>query len=213
MFYRDFKLHHSDGTEIRPLAEGLDSPEEGTRIFAGDADHVAWGSDVELDGQGRPVVAYSVQVGSAGLPPRQGGDDIRYRYARWDGNRWVDHPLAFGGSKLYAGEDDYSGLVAIDPDDTDTIYLSTNADPVAGTPLVSAADSRRHYEIFRGITDDGGASWRFTPITRDSTADNLRPIVPRRGPDGWTMLLWLRGSFRAFTDYDQQAVGLRLETP
>lgn len=208
--YRRGMLHRSDGSPIGPLAEGLRTPEQGTCLFRGDADHVAWPVDVELDGRGRLRVAYSVQVGGAGLPPGRGGGDLRYRYARWDGQCWHDHALARAGTSLYAGEDDYSGLVALDPDRPDVAYISTNADPVSGAPLVSAADRRRHHEIFRGITADDGASWSWTSITRDSTEDNLRPIIPPRD-GGWTMLLWLRGTYRAFTDYDLEVVGLRLE--
>jgi len=208
--YRDGQLRRSDGTPIRPLAEGLNDPAEGVRIFQGDADHVAWCSDIKLDADKRPVAVYSVQVGSGDAPPGKAGDDLRYRYARFDGERWADEPLAFAGERLYAGEDDYSGLVSIDPDDVRVVYFSTNADPERGTPLKSAADGKRHYEIFRGVTDDGGASWAFEPITRDSTADNLRPIIPARGPGGWTALLWLRGAYRAYTDYDQEVVALPL---
>ena len=71
LYYRDGKLHRSDGTVIRTLAEGLRDPVEGTRIFQGDARNVAWVADLELDGQGRPFVAYSVQKDSAGRPPGQ----------------------------------------------------------------------------------------------------------------------------------------------
>lgn len=210
VLYWDGQLRRSDETPIRPLAEGLNDPAEGTRIFQGDADHVAWCSDIVLDATNRPVAAYSVQIGSAGKPRGQGGDDLRYRYARFDGDRWNDYPLAFAGERLYAGEDDYSGLVAIDPDDPRVVYFSTNADPKRGTPLQSKADGKRHYEIFRGLTDDGGASWTFEPITQDSTLDNLRPIIPARGPGSWTALLWLRGAYRAYTDYDQEVVALPL---
>jgi hypothetical protein len=160
--------------------------------------------DLELDEKQYPVAAYSVQVGSAGLPTGQGGDDIRYRYARWDGASWKDFPLAFGGSRLYSGEDDYSGLASIDPADVNVVYLSTNADPVSGKPLISTADSKRHYELFRATTADGGQSWQFTPITRNSTLDNLRPLVPPPSADGRRALLWLRGVYRAYTDYQQE---------
>jgi hypothetical protein len=206
VFYRGGSLHQSSGTELHPLSQGLTEPSEGTRIFKGDADHVAWGVDLELDGDERPVAAYSVQVGSAGLPTGQGGDDIRYRYARWDGSAWKDFPLAYAGSKLYSGEDDYSGLVSIDPADVNVVYLSTNADPVSGMPLVSTADRKRHYELFRATTADGGQSWEFSPITSNSTVDNLRPLVPAPGADGRRALLWLRGVYRAYTDYQQELV-------
>jgi len=161
--YRNGVLHRSDMTPIRRLREGLKEPAEGTRIFAGGPDKVAWVSDIHLDSGGKPYVAYSVQVNSQGLPPGKAGDDLRYRYGRWNGQRWLDHEIAYAGSRLYAGEDDYSGNIALDPHDPDTVYISTNAQPVNGRPLVSNADAKRHYEIFRGTTRDGGATFRWTP--------------------------------------------------
>jgi hypothetical protein len=208
IMYRDGTLLHTDGTPIAPLTKGLANPSDGTRIFAGTPDRVAWCIDLVLDAAGHPVAVYSVQMDSAGLPVGQGGDDIRYRYARWDGKAWQDYPLAFAGTRLYPGEDDYSGLVAIDPFDPDTVYLSTNADPETGEPLVSAADGLRHWEIFRGVTSDSGASWMFTPVTQNSTADNLRPIMPSTGDGGRRALVWLRGKYKAYTDFRQQVVAL-----
>jgi len=175
-------------------------------IFPGDPQHVAWSVDVVLDQAQRVVTTYSVQVDSAGLPVGQGGDDIRYRSACLENGTWSDHALAYAGTRLYSGEDDYSGLVAIDPADSSVVYLSTNADPATGTPLTSAGDGRRHYEIFRGVTGDGGATWTFTPVTRDSTVDNLRPILPPPGDGGQRALLWLRGTYTAYTNYQQQVV-------
>ena len=207
VFYRGGSLHRSDGTVIRPLGEGLRDPAEGTRIFQGDPRNVAWVSDLELDAQGRPFVAYSVQKDSAGLPPGQGGTDHRYRLALWTGTRWDDHEIAFAGTRLYAGEDDYTGLVALVPGDPTRLFISTNADPSTGAPLVSAADGKRHWEIFRGAAADGGRTWRWQPVTKDSTADNLRPIVPRT-EGGDALLLWLRGRYRSYTDYDLEVVGL-----
>jgi len=207
VFYRSGALHRSDGQLIRPLVEGLRDPAEGTRIFRGDPADVAWAIDVELDADERPFVVYSVQKDSAGLPPGQGGMDHRYRIARWTGRTWEDREIAHAGSRLYAGEDDYTGGAALVPGDPDHVFVSTNADPATGAPLVSAADGQRHYELFRGETQDAGRSWRFQPVTRDSTADNLRPIVPR-SPHGGAVLLWLRGRYRAYTDYDLEVVGL-----
>ena len=90
MFYRDGVLHRSDGAPIRSLAEGLREPAEGALVFKGDADNVAWVSDIHIDLAGRPFVAYTVQKDSAGLPPRSGGEDLRYRFARWTGDKWQD---------------------------------------------------------------------------------------------------------------------------
>lgn len=206
IYYQNGLLHLSDGTVVSSLTHGLEEPNEGTLIFQGDANNVAWVSDVVLDSAERPVTAYSVQVGSAGLPAGSGGDDLRYRYARWDGTRWNDYPLAFAGTRLYAGEDDYSGLVAIDPTEPSIVYLSTNANPTSGFPLISTADNARHYEIFRGQTTDGGQTWHFTALTQNSKLDNLRPIMPSGADAGTKVLLWLRGQYHAYTNYEQQVV-------
>src|SRR6266545_4348989 len=125
VYYRAGALYRSDGTRIAALSEGLDMPAQGTRIYQADSQHVAWGSDAVLDAQARLVITYSVQMSSAGLPTGQGGDDIRYRYARWDGAAWRDYSLAYAGSRLYSGEDDYSGLATLDPNDPAVVYIST----------------------------------------------------------------------------------------
>ena len=207
VYYRAGALHRSDGSVIRSLAEGLREPAEGTRIFLGDPASVAWASDVALDRQGRPFVAYSVQKDSAGLPQGQGGADHRYRLARWTGTAWDDREIAHAGARLYAGEDDYTGGVALVPGDPTRLFVSTNADPTTGAPLVSAADGQRHWEVFRGTTPDDGRSWRWQAVTRDSTADNLRPIVPATEARE-ELLLWLRGRYRSYTDYALEAVGV-----
>jgi len=206
VYYRGGALHHSDGSVIRPLAEGLRDPAEGTRVFQGDPANVAWVSDLELDAQGRPFVAYSVQKDSPGLPHGQGGSDHRYRQARWTGTAWDDREIAYAGTRLYAGEDDYTGGVALVPGDPTRVFVSTDADPATGAPLVSAADGKRHWEIFRGTTTDHGAHWHWQAVTRDSTADNLRPVVPRTDARD-ELLLWLRGRYRSYTDYDLEVIG------
>ncbi|MCU0246585.1 MAG: BNR repeat-containing protein [Bryobacter sp.] len=205
VFYRNGQLHRSDGTPIRSLQEGLARPEEGTRVFAGDKQNVAWIHDVHLDAKGNPYLAYSVQKDSGGMPPGVGGDDFRYRYARFDGKQWHDAEMAFGGSKLYAKEDDYTGLIALDPHDPSVVYISTNADPATGKPLVSAADGKRHWEIHRGVTKDG-KQWQWTAVTKDSKQDQLRPIIPI-WPGNQRAVLWLRGVMRSYTDYDFEVVG------
>src|SRR6185503_8569025 len=171
-----------------------------------DPNSVAWVSDIHLDASRRPYVAYSVQKDSAGLPPGTGGEDHRYRYARWTGKEWVDYEIAYAGSRLYAGQDDYTGNIALDPADPNVVYISTNADPASGKPLISRSDSQRHYEIFRGATRDGGTHWSWTAVTRNSAVHNIRPIVPEW--DGnHTALIWLRGRYTAYTNYDLDVVG------
>lgn len=213
-FYRAGKLHHSDGTVVgTPGTNGtsLLKPRSFTEVFRGGPDQVAWAVDLRLDASGNPHAVFSVQRDGAETRHERrggGGQDHRYHYARWDGARWRVHEMARAGTKLYAGEDDYTGLAALDPHDPDTVFIATNADPATGAPLVSATDGRRHWEIFSGVTRDGGASWSWTPITRDSTQDNLRPVIPQWS-GGPRIVLWARGDLKSYTDYRLDIVMLK----
>lgn len=211
--YRKTSIYHgilrggaicrSDGSLVRKLGEGPVAPAELTRVYAGDPDHVAWTMDLHLDQAGHPYAVYSVQM-------NRDPNDNRYRYAHWDGTQWRDHALAFAGTYLCRGEIHYTGLACLDPQNLDVVYISTDADPVTGQPLLSKADGKRHYEIFRGRTSDGGATWKWQSITLGSTMDNLRPIVPIRGERTThaSPLLWLRGTYSMYTNYDLDVVGI-----
>jgi hypothetical protein len=210
IYYRDGQLYRSDGVKLCSLQVGLESPDQGTQIYRGDPQHVAWIVDLVLDNNENPVCIYSVQYNSVGLSVGEGGDDIRYRYARWDGSIWHDYPLAYAGCRLYSGEDDYSGLAAIEPDDPSVVYISTNSNPMTGSPLISSTDGQRHYELFRGSTNDDGQTWTWIALTNNSDADNLRPMRPKRtnkkGSNPYRALVWLRGKYFAYTDYLQEVV-------
>lgn len=213
-FVRDGDVWASAEKSIGTLGREVPTHEQLTRVFQGSADAVAWPCDVEIDAQGNPCVAYTVQVDGAALPQGKGGMDHRFRFARFDGQTWRDEQIAHAGTRLYAGEDDYTGLAAIDPTDVRVVYISTDADPLTGEPLVSKADGQRHREIFRGERpDEDGMSWDWTAITRDSNADNIRPQVTKPESDsrsGVRALLWLRGGMTSYTNYDFDAVGLLL---
>ena len=105
------------------------------------------------------------------------------------------HEIAYAGKRLYSGEDDYTGLGAIDPQNPSIVYLSSNADLRTGKPLISAADGKRHHELFRGETKDDGATRSWQSVTTNSTTDNLRPLVPI-WKDKRTALVWMRGTIR-----------------
>jgi len=198
-------IYNSFGIQIGTLDTTDNSgivPSAGTKIFNADSTHRAWTSDMQLDTDGNPVAVYSVRVGTVDIY-----NDHRYRYARFDGASWHDYEIAYGGQCLYAAENDYTGLISLVPGDSNTVYISTNENPVTGEALISRTDGNRHYEIFKGQTDDYGASWRWAPITMDSTLDNIRPIVPVW--DGQhTVLLWMRGTYYSYTGYDTDIVGI-----
>jgi hypothetical protein len=178
-----------------------------TVVFEGDADNVAWMVDVAVDDNDQPVIAFSVQKDGRGLPQGSGGLDHRYHLARLGPDGWQQHEIAYAGERLYPREDDYTGLVAIDPEDVNHLVISTNADPVSGAALISSADQQRHYEIFEGKSSDGGRSFVWQALTRNSTADNLRPIIPAWKSDQ-RVVLWMRGSYTTYTDFDTHIVGV-----
>jgi hypothetical protein len=209
-------VYMSDGTVVAPLSTDKNvgiSPTQLTRVYEGGADHVAWTSDIRLDSASRPYIAFTVQMNDAAnrTNGNAGGDDIRYHYGRFDGKKWTTHEIAFGGTRLYSPEVDYSGLITLHPSDPDTVFISTNADPATGEPLISAADGQRHRELYKGHTRDKGTTWTWTPLTRDSTADNFRPIIPPAATASdrkTTVLLWFRGTYRTYTDYTTEVVGI-----
>lgn len=220
-FIRNGQWHASDGTALGPLSATKETemkPTDLTPVFKGDADHVAWMCDLAIDEKGHPRILFSVQHGGAAYRGKRtgekGGQDHRYYYARWDGATWRVQEIAYAGRRLYPGEDDYTGLGAIDPQDTAVVYISTDAHPETGEPLISDKDGERHWEIFRGRMTDVSGEWTWTAVTRDSTADNLRPIVPNwEEANGRIILLWLRGEYRRYTDYDLDVLGILPETP
>lgn len=197
-FIRNGTVFRSDGTRVRELIEGPADPGELTRIFHGSAQEKAWTIDLHLDAEDNPYLVYSVHLTN---------DDHRYRYARWDGQKWLDQELAHAGTRLYRGEEHYTGLAALDPHEPNRLYISTNAHPVTGQPLFSQKDGKRHYEIFLGTLKDGETAWNWIPITKNSDLDNLRPIIPA-GNNRHRAVLWLRGKYNSYTDYDLDVVGI-----
>jgi len=194
-YYRAGGLYRSDGTFVRKLAEGPITTAEATRIYDGENSPTgeAWVWDLHLDRAGNPVVVYSTHPDPM---------DHRYRYARWNGKSWDDRQIAYAGKRLYDRERQYSGGICLDPDDINTIYLSSGVRIEDGKPNTSG-----HWELYRGATSDRGKTWRFEPLTRDSKVDNLRPIVPAGHPAG-RFVLWYRGVYRSYTDFETEVVVL-----
>jgi autotransporter-associated beta strand protein len=197
-------IYNSYGVDIGDLnttsSSGI-APSAGTKVFNADSTHRAWTTDIQLDSNGYPVLAYSVRIGTVDIY-----NDHRYRYSRFDGTTWHDYEIAYAGTCLYNAENDYTGLISLNPSDPNTVYISTNANPVTGTALISSADGLRHWEVYRGFTNNNGASWTWTPITANSTSDNIRPNLPV-WDNQHTSLLWLKGKLNTYTNYNLSAVG------
>jgi hypothetical protein len=101
------------------------------------------------------------------------------------------------------------GLGALSPNDPNTIFISTRYDPRAVQPGVT--DTNQPYsawhEIWKGVTTNHGAAFTWTPITQNSSHDNLRPIVPPWDANN-TALIWFRATYSTAQIIDGAPVGL-----
>ncbi|MEO0477614.1 MAG: BNR-4 repeat-containing protein, partial [Planctomycetota bacterium] len=214
---RDGKVYDSFGAEIDSNLFDIHGslPSAPTPIFKGTTGRggrSAWGSDIELDASGHPVVVFTTQVNNT-------GDDLRYHYARFDGMTWHTNEIAFAGRNALFGQTDYTGNISLDPNDLNTVYVAADVDPRTGQALVSKADGKQHFEIYKGVTTDEGATFTWTQVTKDSAYDNLRPVVPDWDEEN-TAVIWMRGLYglpqvsgnydrgAGFLDYDLAIVGL-----
>jgi hypothetical protein len=223
LFYQGGNLWRSDGTLIDTLANAPidhDAGERGSVVYPysdsawgagqGPDDWIpsgrAWTWDIHYGTDGNPVCAFQVQVGTDAT---WSTSRIYYYYARWTGTGWQRRFIAQGGRGLYAAESDYGGGMAIDPVHPNVVYISTNAaSPFAladiqNVPL--SAGSR--YEIWRGVTLDGGLTFTWEPVTQNSDANNIRPIVPENhGYD--RAVVWNRGTYNTYTSFSTKVVAL-----
>lgn len=200
-YIEDGQSYASDGTLIDEDIFDQDAPEpdaftpvfEANTVVEGDTMTHAWTIDLHLDAAGRPHAAFQTRA-------NESTQDHRFFYARYDGTSWSTHPLGKAGPGLHENEQDYLGLMALDPNNLNRVYLSTPIDP-------RTDDSLGTHEIFRGITSDQGATWTWTPITENSTMKNLRPVVPKWDTTH-TSVFWYRGEYAWQHDYDAAIVGL-----
>lgn len=202
-------FHASDGTPIGPLSRETVSditPGHFTRVFESKGDDTAWTCDIQLDKDGHPYIVFSVTKDPEmrGSETGSGGFDHRYHYARWDGEQWYENEIAYAGSRLYPNESEYSGLISLHPFDPNVVYMSADVNPVTGEALMTEGEQR--YEIFRGVTTDRGATWKWAAVTENSKQDNIRPVVASDG--NRTAVLWLKGRYTTYEDYHLQVWGI-----
>jgi hypothetical protein len=209
-YIKNTKVYKSDGTLVDDnVLDTLNVPTTAklTLVFAdstvveGVAMRRCWNTDVQRYDDGTIATIITARANN-----NQGGSstsinpDLRFLYARFDGSKWTTTYLGKAGSKLYASEQDYTGLGAMHPNDPNTIYISTPFDPRDNTSLGV-------HEIFQGVTFDQGKTWTWTPITQKSVRDNLRPVVPVWDKDN-TALLWWRGTYSTAQIYNGAIVGI-----
>jgi len=200
-YIQNGKMYKSDGTLVdgdifsSPTLkqEDLTLVVAANTTFAGVSMKRFWTMDLHVDATGKP---YTVFNGRA----NDNENDHRFFYARFDGSQWQVNYLAKAGAKLYNSEQDYTGLVAIHPNDPNTLYMSTSVDPATNTALAK-------HEIYKGITGNGGQTWAWTALTKNSTVDNLRPTIASWDASS-TALTWFRGTMTTSQSYDFAVVGI-----
>jgi hypothetical protein len=166
----------------------------------------AWNLDmVRYDDGTIAILGQARAVGTCGTEAGYGNTncdpDKRLLYFRYDGTSWKGTYLVKAGPKLYSTEEDYTGAGALEPDDPHTLFISSTFDPRDDTTQTPKR------EIYQGTTCDNGATWQWTPITRNSTVDNIRPIVPK-WDSKHTALVWMKGTYTTAQSYSMQLVGL-----
>jgi hypothetical protein len=154
-----------------------------------------WNTDVQRYSDGTIATIVTARTNTDSYNPTHA-----FIYCRYNGSTWSSTYLGNAGLKLYNSEQDYTGLAAMHPNTPDIIYISSTYDPRDNTFLTK-------HEIFKGVTRDGGKTWAWTPITENSTIDNLRPIVPA-WEDYKTALIWFRGNYYSAQNIDAQIVGI-----
>ena len=136
--------------------------------FGGTTMRRAWTIDVAIDDAGLPYAVFQA-VRTTTTPTI--ATSTRNSTAR----NWAVHELAKAGGFLYAAENDYTGLVALDPHDPNRLFISTKIDPRTEVAMA-------HYEIFEGTTTDGGRELDlvadYIQLHRRQSAAN-RPRVGR----------------------------------
>jgi hypothetical protein len=185
--YRAGALRRADGSVISTMADLPINPTRGEKVYDWRTNGKAWVHDVALDRDGHPVIVYAT------FPT---DSDHRYRYARWDGTRWIDRELVRAGGSMSVdpGEPNYSGGITLNHDDPSTVYLSRQ---VNGS-----------FEVEAWNTRDGGATWSWRRLTPPAAGNNYRPISPRgqRGDD--MDVVWMHGAYPSFTSF---RTGLRTQ--
>jgi hypothetical protein len=187
--YRDGALYRANGTRIESTASLPMRPSQADTVY--DASRhgrvPGWIHDVAMGRDRHPVLVYATF--------RNNGNDHRYEYARWTGSRWKLHKIVDAGGPITSShfERYYSGGVVLDHRDPRVVYASVKVGS--------------HYEIVRLSTSNGGSTWKRRWITRDSSTDNVRPVVPRGLPAGAKDLLWMRGRYIFYTKFKTSIVG------
>jgi hypothetical protein len=212
----DFTIRNSSGAVVGKVGATAPVPKALTRLAAGStgSDQAGEADDVDYWMADLQIVddAPSVILTKRDPWPSNTNKLGHYRHqmlwARLGAIGWTVQPLAWAGGELFTNQPDYCGLGALDPTDSRRVVISTSVDPVSAQPLVSSADGEVHWELFEGWHNELVGTWTWTPITQNSTEDNLRPAVTASGPH--KVMAWMRGTYHSYYNFDTRMVVRRI---
>lgn len=139
-----------------------------------------WLWNIAFDKNGNPAIGM-VKINN-------GKDSHDYYYAKWNGSKWTQTFLANGGGHFHqtpTTERCYSGGMAIDRDNPETVYCSV---PVEGK-------YGKVYEIMKYTLDENGKVTNEEAITHDSKLNNVRPYVIEGTNDSPLRVTWMNGLY------------------
>jgi hypothetical protein len=204
------KIYNSYGTQIdNNIFDTLNIPSSDllTKVLSGgtvigiDTFYRCWNTDVFRYEDGTIATIITARINNdIGGSSTTVNPEHAFFYCRFDGKKWNSTYLGKAGLKMYADEQDYTGLAAVVPNNPNIIYISSTYDP--NTNLSVGV-----HEIFKGITSDNGKTWTWSPITQNSVRDNFRPIVPVWDNNNYA-LLWWRGTYTSAQTFDAAVVGV-----
>ena len=203
-YIQDGKVYNSSGTVIDSNiadkdAKNVDSYtpvfKTGSSLNGVKLEH-AWNHDIVRYDDGSVAILGQARVSGTGS---DSPEHVTF-YGRWDGTAWKLTYLVKTGPKLYGDEQDYTGLSALHPDNPHIIYVSSIYDPSDDKTKTSKR------EIYQGVTCDNGATWKWVPVTKGSSEDNIRPVVPKWDASH-TALLWMRGTYTTAQNMTMNIVG------
>ena len=225
LFYQGGAFYRTDGSFLKAFANLPilhDAGERGSVIYpyntAAQADPNqwiptarAWCWEVGYQSNSAPCCVFQTKVD--GVTGTNWYDArVYYYYARWTGTNWQRRFIAQGGRPLYDTQPDYGGGMCLDPLDPSTVYLATDAASPFDLTTTTNIALGSHYELWKGVTTNGGLGFAWQAITTNSTVDNLRPYIPRR-LGGDPCVLWFRGTYTSYTSFGCSIVGLFATPP
>lgn len=165
--------HTSDGTQI---TDTLPLTVADLTLVEDNADGNLWSWGSSFDGTAPATV----------IMQENGESDNRIKVARWRAGAWqVDQVILSVGGQL--GINKYASGCAINDTDPDIVYL--------------ARKIGSHWEQYRYVSADDGATWTGTALTESSTVDHVWVDTPALAGTG-LKAIWLSGSYTNDSSYN-----------